>query len=1036
LPDLSVALRLYRGAFLAGCHLPDCPDFADWLQFQRDRLEKKYTQALRAQVTFALSQGDYQAAVAYGRRILEIDNLDEGVVSDLMLAYYRLGARDTALDVYDSFRHMLLQRLELEPLAETRNLYLQIRNGTFAEARTYSLASARTAATATATSLFVGRQAEQARLARAMDLALGGRGSVVVITGEGGVGKTRLVNEFLRSVARRPISILAACCYAQEQGLLYQPIIDALRAYLPAADWEYLQGLDGLWLAEVAKLLPELHSHLPQRLSRPNLLPEQERNRLFEGLAQFIAHLSRRRAVVVFLDDLHAADEATLSLIHYLSRRLATARVLLLSALRSEGLVDRPVLARLLADLERGECLTRVPLGRLIEAEVVDLVRRVLGAPGPAGTTDRIDEIGHRLYAETAGNPFFLVELLKARQEWRGGAPAEWDVPSTVRDVIGRRLSWLDEDSRRLLELASAIGRQFTSDLLRQLGRGSDLALMAALDQLLRRGWILEVAGAPPGTYDFNHTLVREVVYQSQRADWRMSTHRQIGEVLERAADRNEIASLLVHHFERAGDDARTLDYSLLAAAHARRLYAYAEAVDHYQRVADLVRRGRANLSKADWLDIQCQWGETCEFLGRYDEAIAIYTDALSQRDASNPAHRRMGFQHALALDHKGEYEQALDILQSISAPLADPRDLAARSEAAMIARGIALVHLHREQSHQALAYCQQALALLGSDLDQTVRDSAASGISERVATYGIMASSYFHLGHYDSAIGFYQMALDIALTADHRAAMSQMLLGLGEVARRQGYYERARAYATQSLEICHDIGHVAGVAASLGTLGTINYHRGDWEQAASYFNQALSIFRQLGDLHGVADYCISLGYLYIEADRIGEAEEYFSEALRIGQGLNSALVLIRVEYHLAKIARARKDLNQAQARAERTIDAASKAGTRVMEAISHRLLGEILTELRRPSQAEVHLIESLRLFEGLGDRFEVAWTMRSYGRLLANRGDMGHAQAHLTRSAEIFEQLSAEREAECTHQELARLIAPPDETAFETPVC
>ncbi len=145
LPDLSVALRLYRGAFLAGCRLPDCPNFADWLQFQRDRLEKKYTQALRAQVTFALSQGSYQAAVAYGRRILEIDNLDEGVMSDLMLAYYRLGARDTALDVYHSFRHMLLQRLELEPLAETRNLYLQIRNGTLAEARTYSLASAQTA---------------------------------------------------------------------------------------------------------------------------------------------------------------------------------------------------------------------------------------------------------------------------------------------------------------------------------------------------------------------------------------------------------------------------------------------------------------------------------------------------------------------------------------------------------------------------------------------------------------------------------------------------------------------------------------------------------------------------------------------------------------------------------------------------------------------------------------------------------------------------------------------------------------------------
>jgi len=1016
---LHSAIRLYRGQLLEGYSPRGCPEFMDWLSLERNRLERQFIRCLRKQAVERAIENEYQQAIAYYEQILSVDPLHEATQCDRMVAYYLLGKRDKAVEQFLEFSRALHQQLELEPLPETTTLFQDIRNGTLTvEGSSYRLTSGESTTLPSAPQgPFVGREPEQIRLNQILESTLQGVGHLAVVSGEAGVGKTRLIEEFLyRRPETRPM-ILRARCYAQEQGLLYQPIIDALRTYFSTADFTYVSRLSHLWLAEVAKLIPELHDHLPDLPVSLALVPDQDRNRLFEGLAQFITHLSKHEVLILFLDDIHSADLPTFELIHYLTRRLSSARVLILCTLRQEALIDRPSLRVLLRELTRNKQVDMIPLSRFSEKEVLELLDRTVK------TSAKKPGLGHRLFLETGGNPFFLVEMLRAREEEWDGMTDDLRVPSNVRDVIRHRLNRLDEESRFIVTMASVIGRQFSSTTLQQVYDGDRENVIGELDRLLLRGWIVEPPGANPGTFDFSHGLVRDAVYQTLSSARQVDLHHRLGEALEKTVGaKDEFAGVLAHHFWKANDTAKGIQYALRAASHARRLYANGEAISHYQRILNLPNQEKTIFSAAELIDIQCRLGQSYEFLGKYDEAIAVYKSAMPEMRLSESSHRRICFQLAIAHDRKGEYDQAVELFKAIGTYLSEPKDPASRLEAAMISRGMARVNLHRERSHHALAFCRQALALIGDDISDKEQSPIANRMTiERVAVYEIMANSYFHLGKYEAAVSHFMLALEIVRQKDQRPVAARLLIGLGNVARRRGDYAEAENYAWESQELCGGIGHMSGEAASLGLQGDVAYNRGDFKQAISCYEGALSTFRQLGDQHSIADFCLSLAFIMIDMDEIDEAENHLEEALSIGQNLNARLVLIRAQYHLARVSRARGEFDEALAQVERTLEAAQGAGSRLLEAAGHHLLGDILSQQQQPARGEVHIVKGLRMFEDLGDRFETAWTLRSYARLLKQRGDISRADGQLQRAAALFAELGAERELIRTKHELTQ---------------
>ncbi|MFW6062981.1 MAG: tetratricopeptide repeat protein [Chloroflexota bacterium] len=1018
---LEQARNLYRGDFLQGCHPPACEPFLDWLFVQRNQLQQDYIQILRTLAGHYTRDRRYTEAITCCEEILALDPLQEAVCRDLMFIYYQTGRRDTALEHYQTLSRLLQNQLGVSPVPETENLYRDIRDGTLKlEGESYALPLARTAQPLQ--EFFVGREQELEKLTDALHSARQGQSKILLINGEPGIGKTRLVEEFLSAYDNNPdnedITVLRAQCFAHDQELPYQPFIDALRGYFPFADFTYIAQLSDLWLAEVARLLPELYEYLPRLPVSAPIFPGQEKNRLFEGLAQFIAHLSQRQTVVLFLDDFHATDQSTLDLVHYLARRLGAAPVLFIGTVQPELSATRAEMRRFSQTLQRAGRLVRFSLEALSEAEARALLRHT------TPQSPDLDELGRRLYSRTGGNPFFMQELLKAHRDSPEPVDQPKEVPPTVSDFILQRLSNLDAPLQEVLRLAAVCGRQFDFKVLEELYGRDQRTLMDHLAQLVGRSWLVD-ARNHPRRYEFSHGLVQEAVYQTLELHYRQKLHRRVGSALEKLQGMgSEHVGLLASHFWRANDMAQALPYLLEAADRARNLYANQEALLHYRRALTILADPDSPAPLDRRIQIHRRLADVYERMGRYDEAIETYTQILPLADSSRPEHRRIYFGLASVYTRKGSYDQALSYLQMISHQVSEPDDDQSWLDAIRCARSMGHVYLQREQSHQALASLVQSRALL--DAAQSVTDVNTAEIYdsllfERTAIYEGMGDCYFHLGNYQDAIDHYEQALSLSQSEEHKASIPRLHRGLSRVYRRWGTYAAAENHARESLSLAREIGDVAGEAASYGALGDVAYNRGDFEQSLSHYRKALDTFLQIGDQHRIADYYISLAFVKIDQGEIDQAHSYLEQALEIGQAIHASMVLVRANYHLAKIAFARGDLGGAESRVSHAIELAQEAGIRLLEAMGLRLLGEILSQRQQPRRAEEQLGESLRLIEGLGDQFETAWTLRVYARLLSQT-DRSHARAQLERALSIFARLGAQREFSITQSELEKL--------------
>ena len=323
------AVELVRGDFLEGFIVKDCLEFEDWAFFERERLQRRCLEALTELSDYCGRQGEYDRAIAYAIQILSRDNLQENVHRQLMRLYYAAGNRSAALRQYEVCKEVIGRELGVAPLAETTALYQQIlhQEPVSPPARKIEAPAREPGAELQwqlrpsplhpwpkpeyLSSSMVGRDKEYARLVEHLRAASQGQGRVVIIDGEVGIGKTRLAQELL-NLAESDFHLLIGRCYESDMALPYQPLVEALRGFLPTLDINKLQ-ISSLWLREVSKLVPELSEVLPELPGSVPLNGETERSRLFEGVARFLIALSRQRPLLLFIDDLHWADQATLT---------------------------------------------------------------------------------------------------------------------------------------------------------------------------------------------------------------------------------------------------------------------------------------------------------------------------------------------------------------------------------------------------------------------------------------------------------------------------------------------------------------------------------------------------------------------------------------------------------------------------------------------------------------------------------------------------------------------------------------------------
>jgi len=679
----------------------------------------------------------------------------------------------------------------------------------------------------------VGRSNELLRLNQDYD-EIHTSGRLVLVEGEAGIGKTRLAEEFLSKAQSRGAIVISARCYEGETQYAFGPIVAGLRSILAQEDAEKrLKHIPLPWISEAARLLPELSTiraglPLPLPLDSPGA-----QSRFFEGLKQTLYALCRGDLPgLVFVDDIQWADGATLDLLNYLVRRLHEQPLCLLVTVRNKPATNDNRIYQLQNEALRSGHATVISLSRLN----LNSVRELSLSTSLHGEVLKENFI-KRLYQETEGLPFFLIEYLLAINSGVLSAESEdWSPPGSVRELLHSRLKVVSETGKQLLGAAAVIGHSFDFDIVREVsGRGEEETVIS-LEELISQGLVEEVDVSVHERdlkYDFSHERLRSLVYEETSLARRRLLHRRVAEALIGRTRENRmlgtLADQIAYHFEKSGNEAGAAKYFKLAGDHARSLYANIEALTHYRMALALGYVDAAMLHE--------NIGDLFTLLGEYNNAIKSYETAAALCTSSSLANveRKLGNVYErlgewdLAESH---YETTLDLFGQQDS----------EGERAEVYADWSLAAYHRGQIEQAIYLARQAL-----DLAEGAQDTRALAQVHNIL--GILASKQQKP---EGAQLHLEQSLALAEELNDVSIRIAVLNNLALVCKSHREFERAITLTQDALALCESQGDLHREAALYSNLADLFHENGNAEAAMLYLKKSVSIFAEIGEEAGV----------------------------------------------------------------------------------------------------------------------------------------------------------------------------------------
>jgi DNA-binding SARP family transcriptional activator/Tfp pilus assembly protein PilF len=838
---LEEAVKLYRGDLLLGV-------YEECLLSERERLRQQFLEALERLIVQMERERRYQEAIRVAQQLLRVDPLHEATYRTLMRLYAGSDDRAAALRTYQTCVTVLERELAMEPGELTQEAYHRLMQK---DAPSVPLAASSTPLVGIAP--LVGRTLEWSQLQDTWQYTLDGHLGMVVLSGEAGIGKTRLAEELVAWVDRQGVATASAYCYPAEGALAYAPVVTWLRTdiFKPG-----LATLADTWLTEVARFVPEVKGERPDLPDPGPLLENWQRQRLFEALARAI--LSARQPLLLLLEDLQWCDHESLEWLHYLLRFDASAHVLVIGTMRPEEVESSHPLESLLKTLRSREQVAEILLGPLSAVETATLAEHIAGQ-------DLDQQEAADFYRETEGNPLFIVETLrmsggKFKAIERRSRSDPGAVASRTQAVIAARLELLSSLGHELANQAAVIGRAFTFQVLAQASRLDEDSLVQGLDELWQRRIIREQG---IDAYDFSHDKLREVAYASLSTAHRRLLHRRVAEALVRvyANELDEVSGQLASHYEQAGIVDHAVTSYQRAAEVARRVYANAEAIAAYQRALALLESAPASEALPEKIAQLHQWlGDVLFLTGQYEEAKLDYERALSHI----PRHNLMW----LARLHSQF--------------------------------GAIFIEQHRYE--EALQAYSTAEVILGPDLAQSTPERWQEWIRIQIRLMDI----HYMLGHVDELSELVEKTRPIVEqygTPVQHADIYQCTMSLYCRRDRYVYKEEYLSYGRSALSAIQETGddlQIAWVRFELG-MGYLLY--GDLDAAEEQLQIALAVEERTGNV-AKQNLCFTyLATLYRKRGWVKETRDYASHALAIATALKLSPYIAMATANLAWVA-------------------------------------------------------------------------------------------------------------------------------------
>ncbi len=807
--------------------------------------------------------------------------------------------------------------------------------------------------------VLVGREKPRDKL---IQLALDS-GQIALISGEAGIGKSRLVGEVIAGLSPGTGFRLTGRCFEPDQSLPYAPLVDMLSA-LVASDQlaTYLRNTT----PELAQLMPAFAPLLPS--SDPAIDRSEQKRRLYQSLVTLLLNVARQHKLLLIIEDLHWADDASLEFLSYLAHQLAAQSITLILTYRSEEIGGS--LERFLTGLTRERHATEFKLSPLTQAEVDIMLRAIPDLPHSFP-----GDFVETLYGLTEGNPLFIEEVLKSLTS--GGDLLH--IPRTIQTIIQRRLEPLSPAARQVMTLAAVIGRRFDFDLLQRLTRQDEADLVQLIKELIAAQLVIEESA---DRFVFRHALTQRAVYTSLLTREQRTLHRQIAGMIEQVYQGNEVyLHDLAYHFYVGEVWVKAMNYAQSAGEHARKLYAPRLALEHYTRA--LLAAGHLGLTPPPALYRLC--GQTCETLGDFEAALGHYEQALQAARHSHDRQAEWQALHDLGWLWTGRnyvragdyFQQAIELARAINDP-------------ALLATALNRVgnwHVHQEHIQEGLACHEEAYQLFRAISD-------ARGMATTLDLLGI--TSYMG-GDLSAGAAYYQQAIPLFRQLDDRQGLANSLMTLGLCGR--GYmfiteacpvsdFDSACQQLQEALSITRQIGWRAGEVTALIYLGHLWASVGKYTEALSCAHEAIALAEQIGHRVWLASAHFLLGGLYLDLLALEESRQVVERGLSIAQESQSPFVIRILTGLLLSVCAAQGDF----ARAERLF-----SGDEPMESLAQRIVWCARAEL---VLARSDADSAIKIIDRLADSRQVTahlWRLQAEALLKAGQTD---SAAHLLQEA------------------------------------
>jgi len=903
---------------------------------------------------------------------------------------------------------------------------------------------------------FVDREKELSILRNLHNMALEGKGRVLFITGEAGIGKTRLVKEFGQYARASDFLFASGTSYEQDAVPPYAPWVDVLRSVINETRREALAKIPGIWAGEISRLVPELATQAKElgikgwilgRETSSFITPttDQERVRLFQAVTDFLTTVSRQRPLIIFLDDFLWADTASLQLFHYVARRISGQRIMLIATYRDVELEESHPLNRMVLDLNRERLLYQIALSRF----TTDFVSKLISNNLDRGEVSK--ELAELIYEKTGGNPFFTEEILRSLVEqgavfkgdsgWTIKDVVSVQIPRSVKAVIKQRIGRLRDECVQVLSVASVIGMQCSLNLLMKATECDVDKLIELMESALKARLVEEKQIGKEVFYVFTDEQIRDFFYQEISLIRRRKSHLKVGQAIEELGQDYVMGHMgeLAHHYIEGGDIIKAADYSEKAGDYAKKIYAHQEAIKHYANALELLEETQPEtrldiLIKSAYASFRLYDLRKCESFCR--KAIEL-AENLGDVKRNAEMHGLLGTSVWWSTnDPPGALkilQQGLEIIEKLEGTV----------EEAAVCQQISRVYALTGEEQTAIPWCQRAINIAKKSganevlaqayqslaislpiekkdeiltyLEESRRISLENGLEDPTCRAHLNLGCVYSLvkGNYREAEDIYLKGIDYARRIGFLGYAEWMAWELAHyVYIPLGEWDKCEQTALASLPVAKELGELYVIRAKL-PLVFANLCRGNLDEAESLTMEILPIAEKSRWTELLLSCYEAAGRLYLERRDFVNALKPLMKAKDLAvQGITQGLFLPTMFVKLQVYLEA-EQLNEAEETYHQIRQLATAIDEPWSTAFYHWASGIMAISHQKTSESINDLEKAAEIFRKIGRKYELAKVLQTLSQTLWSLNRENEAKQPLNEAERILSELDAKRDLE-----------------------